>query len=71
MMTDAEIRAAIVDMREAAHRAGTLSSLWDVIFDCEALLKGGRTLVPRETIEDMVRDFYGSVPTTEENTHGR
>ena len=55
-MTDDELRAAIIAMRKVAQPVGTLHGWWDTIFDCEALLKGGKTLVPRDQIEASVRD---------------
>ena len=56
-MTDDEIRAAAVSMRKRAVLVGMQSSLWDVIFDCEALLEGRQTLVPRDVIENMIREY--------------
>lgn len=53
-MTDEELRDAIKIMRQRARRVGTQHALWDVIFDCEALLVGGMTAVPREDIERAV-----------------
>ena len=50
-MTDDEIRDAIKIMRQRAIRAGPMHALWDLIFDCEALLKDQQTLVPRKQIE--------------------
>ena len=54
-MTDDEIRAAIRIMRTKAQPVGTMHGLWDLIFDAEALLTGGETLLKRDVIEKALR----------------
>ena len=55
-MTDDEIRAAIRIMRTKAQPEGTMHGLWDLIFDAEALLTGGETLLKRDVIEKALMD---------------
>jgi hypothetical protein len=50
VMTDSEISDAVKILRQRVSRRPD-SSLWDVIFDAEALLRGDRTLASREQIE--------------------
>lgn len=53
-----EIRTLIYDARNRAMKYGTMHPLWDAIFDAEALLEGGPTLIPyrtRESIEELKR----------------
>jgi hypothetical protein len=58
-MTDDELRDAVKIMRQRATRAGQNAdtwsdALWDLIVDCEMLLKGVETSVPRKEIEQAV-----------------
>lgn len=53
-MTDEEIRDAVKIMRQRASRVGPQHALWDLIIDCEMMLKGLETSVPRPDIEAAV-----------------
>ena len=55
-MTDDELRDAVAIMRQRASRVGPQHAFWDLIFDCEALLKGMDTAVPREQVERAVME---------------
>ena len=55
-MTDDEIRDAVAIMRQRATRVGPQHAFWDLIFDCEAMLKGMDTAVPRDKVELAVME---------------
>ena len=63
-MTNDEIKRAVESMRGRARRVGPQHALWDLIFDCEALLNGERTLLKRADIEAMVRQELGDGQST-------
>ena len=54
-MTDDELKAFIKAARQRAAPVGPLHALWDLIFDAEALLVGGKTLLSRKQIEQQIR----------------
>lgn len=56
-MTNADLREVALAMRRDAVKVGTLSGLWDVIFDVEALVAGKPTLATRAEIERMASDY--------------
>jgi hypothetical protein len=53
-MTDDMIRAKIAKARSIAAPYGSMHPLWDVISDAECLLKGQRTIVDRQGIEESL-----------------
>ncbi len=55
-MTNDELLVWAAEARQRARRAGTLSPLWDLIFEAEALAKGERTLLQREEVERAIRE---------------
>jgi hypothetical protein len=54
-LTDDELKAFIKAARQRAAPVGPGHALWDLIFDAEALLVGGQTLLGREQIEQQIR----------------
>ena len=54
-LTDDQLKAFIKEARKRAAPVGPLHALWDLIFDAEALLVGGQTLLSREQIEQQIR----------------
>lgn len=55
-MTDEEIREAIKYCRSVAEPIGPQHAWWDLIFDAEAMLTGGQTLVPYDVVKSMLRE---------------
>ena len=53
-MTDAELLAWARAARKEATSVGTLSGLWDLIFDAEAHANGQRALLSRDVVEAMI-----------------
>ena len=49
-MTDEQMREIAARMREAATKVGTTSTLWDVVFDAEAILTGEVSWADRRTV---------------------
>lgn len=50
-MTNDELKDALIILRQRArHIFGTHHALWDLILDCEALLRGETTLTPTAQI---------------------
>ena len=45
------MREIAARMREAATKVGTTSTLWDVVFDAEAILTGEVSWADRKTVE--------------------
>lgn len=43
--------------RGVAVRIGPPHSVWDVIADAKAILAGGRSVLPRESVERMLLDI--------------
>jgi len=54
-VTDDELKAFIKAARQQAAPVGPGHALWDLIFDAEAMLVGGQTLLGREQIEQQIR----------------
>lgn len=56
-MTNEELTAAAIAMRRRAQEVGSMSALWDVIFDAEHHAAGepGKAFMDREAIEDVIR----------------
>ena len=54
-LTDDQLKAFIKAARQRAAPVGPLHALWDLIFDAEALLVGGQTLLSCEQIERQIR----------------
>jgi len=52
-----ELKAFIKAARKRAAPVGPGHALWDLIFDAEALLVGGQTLLSREQIEHQIRSM--------------
>ena len=50
-MTDERMREIAARMREAATKVGTMSALWDVVFDAEAILAGETSWADPKTVE--------------------
>ena len=55
-MTDDELNSYVKRARRVAARYGPLHWLWDTIFDAEAILKGRRSLLPLDVIEQQFRE---------------
>ena len=55
-MTDEELLTWARNARTRAAKVGTMSGLWDLIFDAEAHPRGERALLDRATIERMILD---------------
>lgn len=53
-MTDAELLDWVKAARARAHKQGSLSGLWDLIFDAEAHARGERAMFDRATVEQMI-----------------
>jgi len=49
-LTDDDLRDACRIMRKKASRVGSAHAWWDLIYDCEALLRGEQTMMTREQI---------------------
>ena len=51
------MREIAARMREAATKVGTTSTLWDVVFDAEAILTGEVSWADRRTIERSLGEW--------------
>jgi hypothetical protein len=56
-VTDEQMREIAARMREAATKVGTTSTLWDVVFDAEAILTGEVSWADRRTIERSLEEW--------------
>ena len=54
-LTDDQLKAFIKAARQQAAPVGPGHALWDLIFDAEALLVGGQTLLSRRQIEQQIK----------------
>jgi hypothetical protein len=59
------MREIAARMREAATKVGTTSTLWDVVFDAEAILTGEVSWADRKTVERSLEEWAGrhALPT--------
>ena len=55
MMTNEELLQWARRARREAVKVGSMSGLWDVITDAEAIAQGERSICTREQIEDIIR----------------
>jgi hypothetical protein len=58
-VTDERMREIAARMREAAMKVGTTSTLWDVVFDAEAILTGEVSWADRKTVERSLEEWAG------------
>ena len=58
-VTDERMREIAARMREAATKVGTMSALWDVVFDAEAILTGEVSWADRKTVEHSLEEWAG------------
>ena len=56
-VTDERMREIAARMREVATKAGTTSTLWDVVFDAEAILTGEVSWADRKTVERSLEEW--------------
>ena len=56
-VTDERMREIAARMREAATKVGTTSTLWDVVFDAEAILTGEVSWADRKTVERSLEEW--------------
>ena len=54
------MREIAARMREAATKVGTISALWDVVFDAEAILTGEVSWADRKTVERSLEAWTGT-----------
>ena len=59
-MTDERMREIAARMREAATKVGTMSALWDAVFDAEAILTGEVSWANRMTVERSLGEWDSS-----------
>ena len=55
-VTDERMREIAARMREVATKAGTTSTLWDVVFDAEAILTGEVSWADRKSVERSLEE---------------
>jgi hypothetical protein len=56
-MTDQELVDHINRARRKAATVGSMSAMWDVIIDAEAILYGKPTIMSRPEVEKSLTDF--------------
>jgi len=56
-VTDEGMREIAARMREAATKVGTMSALWDAVFDAEAILTGEVSWADRNTVERSLEEW--------------
>ena len=56
-VTDEGMREIAARMREAATKVGTMSALWDVVFDAEAILTGEVSWADRKMVERSLEEW--------------
>ena len=56
-VTDEQMREIAARMREAATKVGTTSTLWDLVFDAEAILTGEVSWADRKTVERSLEEW--------------
>ena len=56
-VTDERMREIAARMREAATKVGTMSALWDVVFDAEAILTGEVSWADRNTVGRSLEEW--------------
>ena len=56
-VADERMREIAARMREAAMKVGTMSALWDVVFDAEAILTGEVSWADRKAVERSLEEW--------------
>jgi hypothetical protein len=60
-MTDDQLRECIRELRKVAEPAGSMHGWWDYISDAEQVLKGRKSILSRDAMEEDFRKLFPHV----------